>query len=68
MGDCRPVNIYKGETKIAGWENQTLSGESAEFLDTYNDVANVLADGVSVESSDYKAKDGLSSLISDYKF
>lgn len=44
-GDYRPVNIYTGETKTAGWHNETKSGESVEFDGTYNDEAAVVVNG-----------------------
>lgn len=36
-GDHRPVNIYKGNTKIAGWHTETMSGQQLIFTETYND-------------------------------
>lgn len=32
-GDMQPVNIYKGNTKVAGWHPQTVSGEGTISLD-----------------------------------
>ena len=37
VGDMHPVNIYKGDTKVAGWHPQTVSGEDTISLDgAYN--------------------------------
>lgn len=37
VGDMQPVNIYKGNTKLAGWHPQTVSGEGTISLDgAYN--------------------------------
>lgn len=36
-GDYAPVNIYKGNTKISGWEYEEVSGTSLNVANTYND-------------------------------
>ena len=36
-GDYKPVNIYKGSEKIAGWEEKTFSGTNLNIDGTYND-------------------------------
>lgn len=36
-GDYKPVNIYKGESKIVGWEWKEQSGTDLEISNTYND-------------------------------
>jgi len=57
----KPVNMYLGDTKIAGWIPSTKQGESVSFTDTYNDTAEVIIEGNTVQESDYYAKNGLSS-------
>lgn len=36
-GDYKPVNIYKGGEKIAGWEERTYTGTDLVITDTYDD-------------------------------
>ncbi|OQB14340.1 MAG: hypothetical protein BWY15_01197 [Firmicutes bacterium ADurb.Bin193] len=48
-GDCRPVNIYKGNIKVVGWEYSELSGESFSVANTYNDSAYLKINGKSVQ-------------------
>lgn len=58
--DKTPARLYKGETKIDGWETQTKTGESVSFENTYNDTADVIISGNTVQSSDYHAVEGMS--------
>ena len=41
-GDYKPINIYRGDTKVAGWDWSEKSGEIIEFPNTYNDAVTVL--------------------------
>lgn len=58
-GDYGPLNVYKGSNKMTGWKNDSKSGSSVSFVDTYNDVADVTVDGETVQVSDWYGKDGL---------
>lgn len=49
LGDYSPVNIYKGETKLAGWKWQSESGKVLQFQNDYKDVVHVEVDGKSVQ-------------------
>lgn len=66
-GDHKPINVYKGDTKMTGWKNETKSGASVSFADTYNDVADVTVEGDTVQVSDWYSKDGVLSQYSDTK-
>ena len=58
-GDYKPVNIYQGATKIAGWEPSPRSGEGPfEWDDTYNDKLTGTIGGKSVQAADYVYADG----------
>jgi hypothetical protein len=47
-GDYKPVNIYQGAQKIAGWRVDEKSGTSIEWSDTYNDkVVSAVVEGKS---------------------
>lgn len=52
LGDCRPVNIYKGEHKVAGWKWESQSGEELHFENTYNDFVEVEIDGKSYQEGE----------------
>ena len=41
----KPVNVFQNNIKLAGWENETKTGETVEFENTYNDFAEVLVGG-----------------------
>lgn len=49
LGDYRPINIYKGEHKIAGWKWAEQSGKEVGFENTYNDFVEVEIDGKSYQ-------------------
>jgi len=49
-GDYAPVNIYKGTTKIAGWEFANVSGESLSVSNTYNGDCSVIINGKSTQA------------------
>lgn len=40
-GNGKPVNVFRNQVKLAGWHNQTLTGESVTFADGYEDTADV---------------------------
>lgn len=44
-GDHKSANVYWGNTKVAGWVENTASGETVEFSNTYNDFVDVLLTG-----------------------
>src|SRR5574344_1434165 len=49
-GDYKPVNIYQGAQKIAGWRVDEKSGTSLEWSDTYNDkVVSAVVPGASTQ-------------------
>ena len=47
--DYRPVNIYKGNAKVAGWKWESKSGELLHFVNTYNDTVEISVDGKSIQ-------------------
>jgi hypothetical protein len=61
QGDHKPVERRRNNIRIAGWVNSTKSGTSLQFDNCYNDFADVVVEGNTVQASDYYAKDGLSS-------
>jgi hypothetical protein len=45
-GDHKPVNLYRGDKKIAGWHEETQVGEGPlVFENTYDDEASVVIEG-----------------------
>ncbi len=48
-GDYRPSNIYKGGQKIAGWKYYQKEGDSVSIDGTYNDSANIIINGKTIE-------------------
>ena len=52
-GDHKPVRIYHGANKIAGWEEATATGQSVTAGNTYNDAAHVEVQGNTELQSDY---------------
>lgn len=49
-GDYKPVNIYKGNIRITGWEFANVSGETLYVNDTYNDTAYLAILGKTIET------------------
>lgn len=49
LGNYRPINIYKGEHKLAGWKWAEQSGEELHFENAYNDFVHVEIDGKSYQ-------------------
>lgn len=43
--DYKPVNIFSGRKKIAGWKEEEYTGKHIEVEDTYNDVLDVAVQG-----------------------
>lgn len=43
--DYKPVNVYSGRTKIAGYKEVQVGGKSIEVEDTYNDLLDVKVKG-----------------------
>jgi hypothetical protein len=63
-GDHKPVNLYRGNKKIAGWKEETQAGEGPLIFEhTYDDEMAVSIEGKTVQESDYRAKDGLSEQV-----
>lgn len=52
-GDHKPVRIYHGANKIAGWEEATATGQNVTADNTYNDAAHVEVQGNTELQSDY---------------
>lgn len=52
-GDHKPVRIYRGANKIAGWEESTATGQNVTVEHTYNDAAHVEVQGNTELQSDY---------------
>lgn len=62
-GDLHPAEFYKGDIKYAGFHDEVKSGTAVDFSQTYNDTAEVVVEGETVQISDWYAKDGLSSQV-----
>lgn len=60
-GYRKPVNIYYGDKKVAGWKNSTQTGNNLTFQTTYNDTADVEVKGNTAQQSEWMNKTGLSS-------
>jgi hypothetical protein len=56
-GYRKPVNVYYGDKKIAGWKNSTQTGNNLTFQTTYNDTADVVVKGKT--KSEWVHKQGL---------
>lgn len=52
-GDYKPVNIYSGRTKVAGYTTEEFNGKHIEVEDTYNDVLDVAVQGHHEQDSKY---------------
>ena len=48
LGDGRPLNVYLGPNKLAGWTLQSHSGASLDVTGTYEDAADVTVSGNTV--------------------
>jgi len=67
-GDHGAVSLYHGSSKIGGYHTESQTGvQSAAFQKTYNDTADVIVYGDTVQASDYYAKDGLLTQYQDTK-
>lgn len=44
-GEYKPVNVFSGRKKIAGWKEEEYTGKHIEVEDTYNDVLDVAVQG-----------------------
>lgn len=58
-GYRKPVNIYYGDKKVAGWKNSTQTGNNLTFQTTYNDTADVVVKGKTEQKSEWVHKQGL---------
>jgi len=58
-GYRKPVNVYYGDKKVAGWKNSTQTGNNLTFQTTYNDTADVIVKGKSLQKSEWVHKQGL---------
>jgi hypothetical protein len=52
-GYRKPVNVYYGDKKVAGWKNSTQTGNNLTFQTTYNDTADVVVKGKSLQKSEW---------------
>ena len=59
-GRYKPVNLYVGHKKLAGWKNEIQSGQSLSFENTYDDKLALSVHGSSAQQSDYYAGGGAS--------
>ena len=48
VGDGKPLNVYLGSTKLAGWTLQSYSGASLDVTGTYEDSVDVTVSGNTV--------------------
>ena len=55
-GDYAPVNVYKGSSKIAGWNNSEVSSESLSVVNTYNDDCAITINGKSTQAQTVQGK------------
>ena len=51
-GDMRPVEVRRNNVRIAGWVEETKSGESVDFEGTYNDTADLVISGNSIQDGE----------------
>ena len=58
-GYRKPVNVYYGDKKVAGWKKSTQTGNNLTFQTTYNDTADVVVKGKSLQKSEWVHKQGL---------
>jgi hypothetical protein len=58
-GYRKPVNVYYGDKKVAGWKNSTQTGNNLTFQTTYNDTADVVVKGKTLQKSEWVHKQGL---------
>lgn len=50
--DYKPVEVRRNNVRIAGWLTETKSGEAVDFVNTYNDKAEVLVSGNSMQDGE----------------
>ena len=63
-GSYKPLNIYKGHTKIAGWKETAQSGTDLTFEDTYNDnVLSAKVKGNTVQKSEWVGAEAVSGQV-----
>jgi hypothetical protein len=62
-GYRKPVNVYYGDKKVAGWKNSTQTGNNLTFQTTYNDTADVVVKGKSLQKSEWVHKTGESGQV-----
>lgn len=56
-GSYKPVNLYSGDKKAAGWKLSEKTGTSLEWADTYNDkVASAVVSGASTQEQTVQGK------------
>lgn len=66
-GDYAPYSFYKGTQKLAGYKDEFNSSNAILVAGiTYNDNADAVIKGETVQASDYYAKDGLTTQASNY--
>lgn len=56
MGYYKPVNLYRGGQKVAGWTWAERQGEAVEFGDTYNDAVHGMISGHSEQAVTVQGK------------
>ncbi|MCQ2232648.1 MAG: hypothetical protein MJZ30_12450 [Paludibacteraceae bacterium] len=49
--DYKPVNVFSGRKKIAGWKEEEYTGKHIEVEDTYNDALDVVVQGYHEQDS-----------------
>lgn len=59
--DYKPVEVRKNNIRIAGWLTETKSGEAVDFENTYNDTADVVVKGKTLQKSEWVRKEGQTS-------
>jgi hypothetical protein len=57
-GYRKPVNVYYGDKKVAGWKNSTQTGNNLTFQTTYSDTADVTVKGKTEQKSEWVHKQG----------
>lgn len=60
VGNAKPAEFYNGNKKIVGWQEQEISSFPATIEKTYNDTADVIVKGNTVQLSEWRHAQGQS--------
>jgi len=59
QGRHKPANFYEGYDKVTGWHSETQTGSNQQFENTYNDTADIVVKGNTIQKSEWVNKTGL---------